>query len=217
MRKKLALLATVALVSAAMATAKRPAASARPDDSSPAATEVDVLDLSLDDNLASPDVPRKAQNAIRGYMDQLRRKYDTAGLAATSLRDGEVIMVTMPVSTFFAPMATDLKQGARAKLGFLEPIVREPAKYKVLVAVHTDNTGDDLYADSISGARANAIDDALWLMAGERETNVIPYGMGSESPVNNNATRKGREKNRRVEFYIVPDKGLLQMAGVKIK
>ncbi len=208
MRKKLLLLATLAIMSLAGPL------SLRAEDN---ASEPDVLDMSLDDNLASPEVPRKAQTTIRNHMDQLRRKYINGGLKVTTLRDGEVLMLSVPVAKFFAPTATELKPDAKTQLAFLEPIVKAPGKYKVLVAVHTDNTGDEMYADSISGARANAIDDALWQLADEKDTNVVPYGMGNENPLSSNNTRRGREENRRVEFYIVPDKGLLQMAGVKLK
>lgn len=177
--------------------------------------EVDVLELRLDDNIATPEVPKKAKPYVTTAMDHIRRHLNKNGLSAKSMRGGEVIEVNIPASTLFNACAVELKADASKTLQPLGVVVREPSKYKLLVAVHTDDTGDDVYADSISAARANAIDDYLWSMAGEIETNVIPYGIGKDEPLEKNTSHKGRAVNRRVEIYIVPDKGLLQMAGVK--
>jgi len=179
--------------------------------------EIDVLDLRLDENIGTPEVPRKAQQYIRAAMDHLRRHLTKNGFDAKSVRDGEVIGVNIPLSTLFAPCSLELKDSAKDLFQPLGVIVREPSKYKILVAVHTDDTGDDQYADSISAARANALDDCLWELAGEKETNVIPYGIGKDEPIEPNTSSKGRAINRRVEIFIVPDRGLLEMAGVKLK
>lgn len=179
--------------------------------------EVDVLELRLDENIATPEVPKKAKQYVHTAMDHLRRHLNKNGLNAASMRDGEVIEVTIPASDLFAPGALELKPQAKGKLQAFGVVVREPAKYKLLLAVHTDDTGDNQYADSISAARANAIDDCLWQIAGQKDTNVIPYGIGKDEPVQPNTSRNGRAQNRRVEIFIVPDKGLLQMAGVKFK
>lgn len=196
-----------------LAAAASPAGAAAAD---PVA-EPDVLELSIDDNIATPAVPSKARTYIRTAMDQLRRMLLRSGMTVESLRDGEVLEVTVSCSSLFAPGATSLKPSAAEVLKPLAPIVREPSKYKLLVAVHSDDTGDEQYSDSITAARANAIDDHLWRQAGERDTNVIPYGIGRDEPRVPNVSRANREANRRVEIYIVPDNGLLEMAGVRRK
>ncbi len=177
----------------------------------------DVLEMSIDDNIATPEVPRKAKQYVAAAMDQLRRHMIKNKYTVESLRDGEVIEITIPCAELFAPGEVELKANAAELLRPFGLVVREPQKYKVLVAVHTDDTGDDMYSDSISAARANAVDDCLWQIAGERDTNVIPYGIGKDEPRVSNATRPGRAQNRRVEIFIIPDYGLLEMAGVKRK
>lgn len=177
----------------------------------------DVLEMSMDDNIATPEVPRKAKAYVTASMDQLRRLMLKNKYSVESLRDGEVIGITIPCSELFAPGSVELKAGADELLRPLGTVVREPQKYKMLVAVHTDDTGDDQYSDSISAARANAIDDCLWKIAGERDTNVIPYGIGKDEPLEPNTTRTGRANNRRVEIFVIPDDGMLEMAGVKRK
>lgn len=177
----------------------------------------DNLDMSVDENLAVPVVPPKAKNYVKASMDQLRRYFVKEGYATALLRDGEVIEVTVPCTSLFAPGATDLKESAASALKPFGIIVREPLKYKMLVTVHTDDTGDIMYADSITAARANAIDDYLWQLASEKETNVIPYGLGRDEPKGPNNSIEARNANRRVEFIIIPDLELIRMSGVKIK
>lgn len=179
--------------------------------------EVDVLDLRLDENIATPEVPKKAKQYVHKAMDHLRRHLNKNGLNAVSSRDGEVLEITIPASELFATGSLELKPNAKTRFQALGVVLREPLKYKVLLAVHTDDTGDNQYADSISAARANAIDDCFWEIAGQKDTNVIPYGIGKDEPIDANTSRNGRAKNRRVEIFIVPDRGLLELAGVKFK
>lgn len=178
---------------------------------------IDNLELSVEDNIATPAVPDKAKPYIKSTIDQLRRHYVKDGYPAELLRNGEVLRLTVPCSRLFAPGATTLKPAASTALSPLGLVVREPQKYKVLITVHSDDTGDTMYSDSITAARANAIDDYLWELAGQQDTNVIPYGIGRDEPVGPNNSIQARSANRRVEFYIIPDTELLRMAGVKVK
>ena len=182
-----------------------------------AALSEDALDRTFSQNLETPAVPKKAEQFVRVHMDQVRRNLVKNGLEVTGIRDGEVLQVTIPCDQLFGIGSVELKQSAAEILRKLSIVVRDPVKYKILVSVHTDDTGDELYADSISAARANAIDDGLWQIASERETNVIPYGLGKDEPLVANTSRSNRAKNRRVEIYIVPEIGLIEMSGIKIK
>lgn len=177
----------------------------------------DVLDLSLDQNLAVPEVPKKAKTYVKTAMDQLRRHMIKNGFEVEMLRDGEVLELTVPCAALFGPGAVTLLPSASERLRPLGIVAREPQKYKMLVAVHTDDTGDDQYADSISAARANAVDDFLWNLTGQEDTNIIPYGIGKDEPRLPNNTRANRAVNRRVEIFIVPDRKLFELAGVKLK
>ena len=179
------------------------------------AQEVDVLELNLDQNIATPEVPKKARNYVRTAMDQLRRHLVKSGFEVEMLREGEVIELTIPCADLFGAGAVELNKSASDRLRPLGIVAREPLKYKILVAVHTDDTGDEVYADSISAARANAIDDFLWQLSGNDDTNVVPYGIGKDEPRVPNTTRVNRAINRRVEIFIVPDKKLFELAGVK--
>lgn len=190
-------------------------ASAAADNTS--AEAPDVLEMSLDQNINYPQVPKKAKSYVASVMDNLKRMLNKSGYEARLSRDGEVVEFSVRCDKLFAPGAVDLKPGADKVLHPLGAIVRDNTLYKVLVAVHTDDTGDEEYADSISAARANAIDDYLWTLAGEIDTNLVPYGIGKDEPVKPNNSMAGRAANRRVEFFIVPDQELIARGGAKFK
>ncbi len=178
-------------------------------------TTLDPLEMSIDENLATPEVPKKAKKYVAATVDHLRRYFEKNGLHATPLREGEVLHISVSCSDLFGPCAVELRPSASEILRHFNVVVNEPQKYKLLVAVHSDDTGDDRYADSITAARANVIDDYLWQLVGEKDTNVIPYGIGKEEPLVQNNSRSNRATNRRVEFFIIPDNGLIRMSGVK--
>ena len=185
--------------------------------SSFAQMDEEALELSVAQNLARPAVPKKAETYVRTSMDQLRRRLVKNGFNVASMRDGEVLRITIPCDELFPIGSVDLKSSALLSLSQLGSLVGEPKKYKLLITVHTDDTGDDQYADSISAARANAVDDALWQIAGEKETNVIPYGLGKDEPLVDNSSRANRARNRRVDIFIVPEVALIEQSGIKIK
>lgn len=141
-------------------------------------------------------------------MASLRRELSKGGMTVTSLRDGEVMMVTVAADKLFAPNSPELKPSASAILDKFADIVKDPDDYKILVAVHTDDTGDDIYADNITGDRANAIDTYMTALSGRDTINLIPYGLGRDEPLVDNNSIKARRTNRRIEIYIVPGETL---------
>ncbi len=181
------------------------------------APESDPLDLTVSQNIETPEVPKKAKRYVLTAVSQLRQHLTDNGFEVETLRDGEVLQLSIPCSQLFAPCSIQLKPSAGNILSRLGSAIRTPGKYKVLVAVHSDDTGDDQYADSITAGRANALDDYFWELNEKQDTSVIPYGIGNEEPLQPNNTRANREANRRVEITIVPDYVLFEMAGVKRK
>ncbi len=169
-------------------------------------------DLSLAENIANPEVPKKAQSAIQNHLQQIKSSLERHYQDVDLVRNQDVVMVTIPASDLFGPNATDLKESGKRYLRPFVNLLRYPTMYKVLVAVHTDDTGDEQYCDELSSARANAIDDFLSQDLGSEAENLIPYGIGQDEPIvpNNSVTNRG--KNRRVEIYIVPAQGMIETA-----
>jgi len=70
----------------------------------------------------------------------------------------------------------------------------------VEVEGHTDSVGSDAYNQKLSQRRANAVKDYLVNKGGINPSRLTTVGYGESKPVNSNATKEGRAKNRRVEL-----------------
>lgn len=66
---------------------------------------------------------------------------------------------------------------------------------------HTDSVGTQTYNDQLSYKRASAVADYL-IALGLNAEKVSFQGHGGAAPIAANATREGRQQNRRVEFVI---------------
>ena len=119
-------------------------------------------------------------------------------------------MVTLPCSRLFAPNSVSLIPTASKLLAPLVPYVNRTDNYKIILAVHSDNTGDEMYSEKITADRANAIDEYFYKINGNKDTDIIPYGLGADEPVAPNTGIANREKNRRVEIYFVPTAELIE-------
>ncbi|MFO0594685.1 MAG: OmpA family protein [Myxococcaceae bacterium] len=72
----------------------------------------------------------------------------------------------------------------------------------VQVEGHTDNTGDAVFNRQLSLDRANAV-VAYLTGKGVPAARLKAMGFGPDKPADDNATPKGRDNNRRVEFNII--------------
>jgi len=70
---------------------------------------------------------------------------------------------------------------------------------KVFVAGFADNSGAPDYSRFLSGERAQTVAAAL---TAQGVAVAHTFGFGQIAPVGDNATREGREKNRRVEVFV---------------
>ncbi|MDE6276720.1 MAG: OmpA family protein [Muribaculaceae bacterium] len=163
----------------------------------------DEYAMTLEENIAYPPVSGKKGERVREAMRELRKRLSGKKFSATMERNEEVVCIVVPASDLFRANAVELSAEGRRRLHELEQYVAHSGQFKVLVAVHSDDTGDEEYADELTSTRANAIDDYFEHAAG-RELNIIPYGIGRDEPVGSNSTKKGRFQNRRVEIFFVP-------------
>lgn len=164
----------------------------------------EIAELSVDANLASPDVPKKHVEEVKTRMADLLARLKKSGFEADAdERDGLVVAVTIPVSELFLPNDTLIAPHGVKPLMTLSRHLRVPDYYKVLVTVHSDDTGTEEYLNQLTRARADNI--VSWFeKQGYQTDGVIPYGMGFDEPVSVEPSRAARALNRRVEIYFVP-------------
>jgi len=106
----------------------------------------------------------------------------------------------------------DLKPAAQELLQELSRVLKSPegSELKVIVVGHTDDRAvakrpaRDQFPNNfhLSTARALAVADQL-RQAGIAEQRVGVAGMGSHQPIAPNASAKDRQKNRRVEIFVM--------------
>jgi outer membrane protein OmpA-like peptidoglycan-associated protein len=101
----------------------------------------------------------------------------------------------------FRPDSGILDDKANVDLGRLMPLLKTD-RYrarKVLVAGFADNTGEPDYSIFLSTKRAQNV---AALLTSQGVTVAQTFGFGQVAPIGDNATREGREKNRRVEIFM---------------
>jgi outer membrane protein OmpA-like peptidoglycan-associated protein len=73
---------------------------------------------------------------------------------------------------------------------------------KVMIVGHTDNVGSHATNVDLSRKRAEAV-KAYLIKQGVEPDRIETRGEGPDSPITSNATRAGRQANRRIEFQII--------------
>ncbi|MDE6310554.1 MAG: OmpA family protein [Muribaculaceae bacterium] len=174
--------------------------------------ERDEFSMTLEENIVYPPCSAKKADRLEGAMKELQRRLQNKKFKTVMERDEQVVCVLIPASELFRANSRELSPEGRTRLTGLAQFVEHDSQFKVLVAVHSDSTGDERYNDDLTSARANAIDDFFEATAG-RELNIIPYGLGHDEPVGSDATKKGRAANRRVEIFFVPTAAYMRSLG----
>ncbi len=164
----------------------------------------EIAEMSVDANLMSPEVRNKFIEPVKARMADLCARLRKANLDAdANERGGLVVAVTIPAAEIFAPNDTLVAPYGVKPLMTLSRHLKVPDYYKVLVTVHSDDTGNEDYLNHLTRTRADAI--VNWFESqGLKTDGIIPYGMGFDEPLSVEPSRSARALNRRVEIYFVP-------------
>ena len=102
----------------------------------------------------------------------------------------------------FDTNSSTLRQSSYTELRALVALMLESENIKIGIYGHTDNVGNEEANLKLSNDRAATIYHYLLENSIEKER-MIYKGFGESSPIFDNSTEAGREKNRRVEFVIL--------------
>lgn len=173
--------------------------------------DYDIYDLSLDENLDLPEIKNEKQaDKIQDYQYDIAIGFKQSNYEVEVMRDGEVIVITIPASQLFDANDTVLnKVGVELLKPFLR-MVKNPGFYKMLLVMHSDDTGSEYYTLNLSRQRVNAIFD--WFEENGSVDYVVPYALGDTDPLVDNNSVENRKRNRRLEIYLVPEKTMIQQA-----
>ncbi|MDE6291692.1 MAG: OmpA family protein, partial [Muribaculaceae bacterium] len=178
-------------------------------------------DLTFAQMLKSVDLSKeqKAAELIRKFQDvEARQKLMNGPLSPKqgncnieAFRKKEVILITIPAANLFAPNSADLSEGAAKYLTPIKRYMKDPDMFRVLLVMHTDNTGSSQYRDNITADRVDAVTN--WFEEQGADTSfTFSYAFGDESPLVPNTSYENRDKNRRLEVYLMPGSKMLEAA-----
>ncbi len=103
----------------------------------------------------------------------------------------------------FKTASADILPASDELLQQVANVLREHSEIlEIEVQGHTDNRGQAGYNKKLSQRRAASVVKWLTTKGGIEESRLVSQGYGMESPIADNDTDEGRQKNRRVEFKI---------------
>ena len=173
--------------------------------------EEDIYELSLDENLATPEIKNSKQaEKIQDFQYDMAVAFKRSNYEVEIMRDDEVIVITIPASQLFEPNDTALSTLGEAQLKPFLRMIKNPGFYKLLLVMHSDNTGSSEYTLNLSRQRVSAIFD--WFDGNGSVDYVVLYALGETDPVVDNNSVENRKRNRRLEIFLVPEKTMLQQA-----
>lgn len=109
--------------------------------------------------------------------------------------------------SLFATGSAQLKPGStKVLINALVDIKAQPG-WLIVIAGHTDATGDPQNNLRLSHARAAAVHAWMQQMGGISDSCFAVQGFGASQPIARNDTEAGRAANRRVEIRLVPEAG----------
>lgn len=98
-----------------------------------------------------------------------------------------------------------IKDNSLPYLDELVGVLKKQPMWQLKIVGHTDNQGSEQINLTLSKKRSQAVKD--YLVKSGVVNEITTDGFGESKPIAENTTPEGREKNRRVEFYIMkPDK-----------
>lgn len=177
---------------------------------------VDLSELTLEETLLLPDVPAKQAPYVRDYMLREAQALHKMGYKVETTRKGEVVIASIPADELFAPNATTLLPSAPNRLKAFLPYFRTHGKFKVILAMHSDDTGSDNYLYNLTEQRILALYG--YFDANAAQTDMLQgYPMADSEPLADtpNTSYANRRDNRRLEIYIVPGPMLVMEAKSK--
>lgn len=144
--------------------------------------------------------------AAGAYMErqakQIQQQMEGTGVTVNHDTTTGNINLTMPGNITFAHDDATLNSAFLGSLNQLAATMRQYGETTIVVAGHTDSTGQAAYNQALSERRAAAVRNYL-VSQGVSASRIQTVGYGMRQPVATNTTEAGRAQNRRVELTIL--------------
>lgn len=156
-------------------------------------------------------VQRRAGASIR-VNSSMRSSLPSLDIPGVEIRqDGDVVRVELPGNKLFAPGSGRLLPDAGRTIEYVAAELSQAYPSQIIgIEGHTDSdpVQNSQWANNhqLSVGRAMAVYDHLVSRTPMRADQLFVVGHGSNHPVVSNATQAGKERNRRVELVIYPER-----------
>lgn len=144
----------------------------------------------------------------------LKGIYGKAGNSCNveNLRNKEVLLITIPASELFAPSSRTLREDAAKYLEPIKRYLKQPDMWRVMLVMHTDNTGSPKYRTELTEDRVLAVTEWFENQPNLDTDYLFPYALSDARPLLPNNSLDNRAKNRRLEIYLVPGEKMVEQA-----
>ena len=162
----------------------------------------DIYELSLDENLETPVIKNDKQaDKIQDYQIDMAVAFKKSNYEVEIMRDDEVIVITIPASQLFEANDTVLTALGEAQLKPFLRMIKNPGFYKLLLVMHSDNTGSSDYTLNLTRQRVNAVFD--WFDENGSVDYVVPYALGETDPiVDNNSVARASSSPSQSRYFL---------------
>jgi OOP family OmpA-OmpF porin len=152
------------------------------------------------------DAPQSIRDADKdGVPDERDACPDTLPGAVVDARGCVPVQAVIQLTgVHFEHDSSRLTENSKSILAMAAASLRGQSGMRVEVAGHTDSRGHDAYNLELSQRRALVVVDYL-IAAGIGSERLQARGYGETHSVESNDTESGRERNRRVEFRVLPN------------
>jgi outer membrane protein OmpA-like peptidoglycan-associated protein len=142
----------------------------------------------------------ESEREIEGIRTRLRESIPSVEVERTTqgilINTGEIL---------FRFDSAELTETADSDLDNIVEVLKDFPGRRIRVAGHTDSTGPEEYNRSLSVRRARRVAEELEDRLPALGDNLTYIGMGESSPIADNSTERGRQRNRRVEIIILDE------------
>ena len=119
--------------------------------------------------------------------------------AASAMEKAIVEKGRITLNVEFDTNKATIRKGSVQEIGNLAAVLKKYPDLKILIEGHTDNVGGAKPNEKLSQRRADAVRNYLVEKYGIEASRLTAKGFGLTKPIASNATKEGRQKNRRVE------------------
>lgn len=169
---------------------------------------------SVDCGKGSDLIKKFQEKEARNVLLKAYRKDKNSNCNVENIRNKEVLLITIPASDLFGPNSTTLLEDADKYLEPIKRYLKQPDVWRVMLLMHTDNTGSPGYRKKITEDRALTVTEWFENQPGLDTSYLFPYAMSDDQPLNGcpNNNMDNRAKNRRLEIYLVPGEKMVEQA-----